>query len=249
MKLRIWSDLHNEINTPDIKSFDINGDVLILAGDIDRIYNKSRLVAFLEYVSTRHNYVLYIAGNHEFYNDDLFLAIPKLKEATKHLNNVFILENDSVEIDGLKFFGATLWSYVPEKKKSIVSDIMNDYHTIKHGTKYITTDITNLLNASTVNYFLNQGTKDSVIISHHAPIKEMNNPAYADFSPVSCAFNNNLGTLIKNVLRPKLWVSGHTHFNNDIEKYGTRFVANSYGYNIAMEESTKTFKLDNEIEL
>lgn len=71
MKIRIYSDIHQELHRED-KLFDIplldddKNTVLILAGDID--YLKFGLELANRH-SEQFKAVIYVPGNHEYYND------------------------------------------------------------------------------------------------------------------------------------------------------------------------------------
>jgi hypothetical protein len=52
---------------------------------------------------------LYVAGNHEHYDERIGQLHEKLKEAAAG-SNVHILENETFEVDGQRFFGATIWT-------------------------------------------------------------------------------------------------------------------------------------------
>ena len=53
--------------------------------------------------------MLYVAGNHEHYDERIGRLHEKLREAAAG-SNVRILENEIFELDGCRFFGATLWT-------------------------------------------------------------------------------------------------------------------------------------------
>ncbi len=53
--------------------------------------------------------VLYVAGNHEHYDERIGLLHERLREAAAG-SNVHILENETFELNGYRFFGATLWT-------------------------------------------------------------------------------------------------------------------------------------------
>jgi len=53
--------------------------------------------------------VLYVVGNHEHYDERIGRLHEKLREAAEG-SNVHILENEAFELDGYRFFGATLWT-------------------------------------------------------------------------------------------------------------------------------------------
>lgn len=53
--------------------------------------------------------VIYVPGNHEYFGCEILSNNKKMKSLAKN-SNVHVLINDSVEIDGVLFVGATLWT-------------------------------------------------------------------------------------------------------------------------------------------
>src|ERR1700730_15180911 len=107
-------------------------DVMVVAGDL--IPRMERGVAWLrERVTNRP--VLYVPGNHEFYGCDIDRTVEKARQAAAG-TNVRILQNDSVEIDGVLFVGGTLWTDFallgnPDHAMQIAGYGINDYHRIR----------------------------------------------------------------------------------------------------------------------
>lgn len=119
MKLVCIGDTHNkhrEINIP-------KGDVLIHVGDFTEAGTKQETQDFLEWFSEQpHKYKIFIAGNHDFFMEKSGLTeIPALP------SNVFYLENEGIEIEGIKFWGSPLtpgdgtWAFNRERGKQIRS--------------------------------------------------------------------------------------------------------------------------------
>ena len=103
MNIQILSDIHLEF-----EGFEIDyagSDVVVLAGDI-HIGDKGVKWA-LE--SIKEIPIIYVLGNHEYYRQTHPKLIRKLKELTSS-TNVYILENEYIEIDSVKFYGCTLWT-------------------------------------------------------------------------------------------------------------------------------------------
>jgi predicted MPP superfamily phosphohydrolase len=53
--------------------------------------------------------VVLVAGNHEFYAKELNDTYSELRERAASISGLHFLEQQSVEIKGVKFLGATLW--------------------------------------------------------------------------------------------------------------------------------------------
>jgi len=102
LKLHILCDLHIEFGGFVVA--DIGADVVVLAGDV---HAKDKGLKWI-FDQNFKVPVLYVLENHEFYRDKFPGLIDKLKREA-HGTNVHVLENDSVEIDGYRFFGCTLW--------------------------------------------------------------------------------------------------------------------------------------------
>lgn len=99
--------LHSQIEIPEC-------DILIHAGDISPNGKLHHCVDFLEWFSVQPaQYKIFIAGNHDF----LFQQPVRRRDFFQlHLNNkenVFYLEDQSVRIEGIKFYGSpwTPWFY------------------------------------------------------------------------------------------------------------------------------------------
>src|SRR4051812_7200706 len=108
MRLWIFSDLHLEM-FPLGRPLDIpDADVCVVAGDI---LNRGIVpsLRWLEDYIAKHMPVVFVAGNHEFYRASL---IESLKAALKFgsEDGVHFLEDQCVEIGGVLFCGATLWT-------------------------------------------------------------------------------------------------------------------------------------------
>src|SRR5690606_4890251 len=102
-----------------------NPDVLVLAGDI---YIGKLLVPFIELVSKAlpHTHLVVIAGNHEFYRQYRLTTLKAYREAFVTHPHIHFLENDYVDIDGVRFIGATLWTGFPLHSTQYTSkEVMN----------------------------------------------------------------------------------------------------------------------------
>ena len=146
MKFQIVSDLHLEFGTTSIEN---NGsDVLILSGDIclaaqllDRdVYEilghdrSSMYHTFFQECCARFKHVIYVSGNHEHYHGDIAKSHNHLKEKLSYLKNLFILEKEVKEIDGVVFVAGTLWTDMNKEDPITIQRIkgyMNDYRIIE----------------------------------------------------------------------------------------------------------------------
>jgi predicted phosphodiesterase len=102
MKIQILSDVHNEFSVLPIAH--TNADVVILAGDI-HLGNRG-----IDWAQQFEKPVIYVPGNHEYYNGHLETVNQRIKEAAVG-TNVYILDGgDELVIQGVRFLGGTLWT-------------------------------------------------------------------------------------------------------------------------------------------
>jgi len=213
MRIRVLSDLHREFGH--VKLPEVAADVVVLAGDIDR---GTKGVAWARQAFPDVP-VLYVAGNHEHYDERIGRLHEKLREAAAG-SNVHILENETFEVDGHRFFGATLWTdfrlFDDPRSAMFAAGAkgtgMNDYRKIRrHDTGRLQPKHTAMLHADTrlaLTQFLASGDRArSVVITHHAPsIKSVETGKEVDL--ISAAYVSKMDDFITEH-GPALWVHGH----------------------------------------
>jgi predicted phosphodiesterase len=232
MKLYVLSDLHLEF-APFTPPY-VDCDVVVLAGDTDLKLRGIRWA--METFPGKP--ILYVFGNHEFYGEKW----PRLIEKGRMLaagTNVRILENDTFEIDGWRFFGATLWSDfqitgdVTESSAKAALE-MTDFRYIRHWPSIKRFSPAHARQAhemslAAMRKFLLSGDRQrSVVITHHAPSAQSLPEAYKTDS-TSGAYASNLTPLITE-FGPRLWIHGHVHVPWDYHITETRVMANPRGY-------------------
>lgn len=233
MKLRILSDLHLELQ--DWHPPPAQTDMVVLAGDI---HNG---VAGLEW-ARRHfaqTPIIYVPGNHEFYDGELGAVLTQLRAAADALG-IHLLDQNEVTTGGVRILGATLWTDfaldgdTPQdvaRAMAMAQQIMVDYRAIRLGQRLLQPADTRELHAATVAWLERAlGTRHSgptVVVTHHLPHRGSVHPRFAG-SPVNPAFASDLARLVR---RPAdLWIHGHTHESMDYRCNGTRVVCNPRGY-------------------
>jgi predicted phosphodiesterase len=266
MKITVVSDLHLEFSDCfDIKNAD-NADVLILSGDImiaedlhdhpnfdfnpyshgafaDLGRKQQRVATFRDFLKRMSNlfpHVIYIAGNHEFYNGKWVKGIQYLRDECAKFPNVYFLERDVKIIDDVVFVGGTLWTDMNKHDPltlHAVRDMMNDFRIIKNDEK----GFTNLKPADTVirhretlqyvKHILSEHKdKRCVVVGHHSPSFQSVNPIYAHETLMNGAYHSDLSEFILDHPQVKLWTHGHTHHPFDYMIGETRIVCNPRGY-------------------
>lgn len=231
MRIQILSDLHIEFGPFEFPSVD--ADLVILAGDTHTKLNGLRWAK----AAITDTPVLYILGNHEYYGAKLPRLVEKLKDEAEG-SNVQVLENDFVEIDGFRFFGATLWTDLELQGDPYLGSIealeMNDYKKIRLSSTYrklrpIDTRSHHLNTLKSLKVFSASGDPDrSVVITHHAP-SARSLPERRRSKPISCAYASQLDEVVKD-LDPLIWIHGHIHHTQDFTIGRTRIIANPRAY-------------------
>lgn len=232
MKIQILSDLHHEFG---IFDFPVDHcDLLILAGDVNLGIKGINWIK----ENIRDIPVIYILGNHEYYKGSYPKTLHKIKEASRE-SNVHVLENESIEIQGIRFHGATLWTDFslfgnPVAFGNMCQSKMNDYKKIRRDPSYSklrSIDTFNIHQAS--RRWLNGSLAESnsaknIVVTHHAPsIRSV--PLQYHEDPISTAYASDLEEMIE-THRPDYWIHGHIHtpIKYDISK--TKVICNPQGY-------------------
>lgn len=239
MRLWIMNDLHLETT----RGWDLpmgearpDFDVMIVAGDL--VTRMERGVAWLlERVPDRQ--VIYVAGNHEPYGQDIDRDLEKARAAAAG-TTVHVLQNDSITIGGITFLGATLWTDFDlfgdqEYAMMAAGETMNDYRKIRtanYGLRLRPKDT--LKRHMELRDFiareLRQVGRRHVVVTHMGPVVEAARRGFErDIS--SAAYTSDLSALIAEC-GPELWVYGHTHESRDftVGPARTRIVTNAKGY-------------------
>jgi Icc-related predicted phosphoesterase len=265
MKIKLVSDLHLEFSDINIKN-EQDCDVLILSGDImiaedlhdhpaadfnpysygafAELGRKQQRVStfrdFLKRCSFQFPHVVYVAGNHEFYNGKFYKGIQYLRDECAKHPNVYFLENATKIIDDVVFVGATLWTDMNRGDPltlHAVRDMMNDFRIIRNDEKGYTplkpADVA-LRHRGTLQYFRlmlsEHKDKRCVVVGHHAPSRLSTHEQYKNEYLMNGAYSSDLSEFIMDHPQVKLWTHGHTHHPFDYVIGETRVVCNPRGY-------------------
>jgi predicted phosphodiesterase len=245
MKLRVMSDIRLEFSKFWPKS--AGKDVVVLAGDVGP--GNSGVAWAAKCFPDRA--VVYVPGNHEFYNRPIGGTLAKLRAFTAaRAPNIHVLSDNVVVIDGVRFLGATLWTDFnlfgnPEAALAVAKDEMNDYRRIfaetpsnanepKYGRYRARLQPDHVLarHERSLGWLQAQlaepfaGT--TVIVTHHAPSLH-SLPTERHDDPTSVAYASSLDAFVADS-GAALWAHGHIHAPQDYWIGGTRVFANPRGY-------------------
>ena len=267
MKIKLVSDLHLEFSDINIQNTD-NCDVLILGGDIcvaqdlhdhPELVNSSDQAAiaagtglgrrqqaaqryrdFFKRCSFQFPHVIYIMGNHEFYNGKFFAGIDYMREELTKYPNIYMLEQDTKIIDDVTFVGATLWTDMNRGDPltmHAIEGMMNDFRIIRNDKRSFATmsarDVADR-HARTLGYFRSvlaeQHDRKFVVVGHHSPSFQSMHPMYQAQTLMNGGYHSDLSEFILDHPQIKLWTHGHTHHPFDYVIGETRIVCNPRGY-------------------
>lgn len=231
-KIFTISDLHSEFYGKNRELlFDLipklNAKFCILAGDIGSVMLQPALLeeTLLEFKS-RHQYVLMVPGNHEYYGSNY-----KFEEVNKKLaqicakTGVILLNRGKVTIDGITFIGATLWSAIDEAGTKAINDFN---HVFESKIDYLERFIGDYQYIRSELYKAVETDNKVVVVTHHLPSYSLIHPRFHN-DPINTAFYSNVVSKLP-MSRIKYWFCGHTHEFSKA-KYGDAvLVCNPMGY-------------------
>jgi predicted phosphohydrolase len=245
MKVDYISDLHLERIPIEehqveanllLETSDKDSNILILAGDIINIHELHSSV-FINTLCEEYEYVLFVPGNHEYYN----ISIKSLP--SKQLPNNFIfLNNARFEYNNISFFGTTLWSDTSEYLETTIEERLKrirlyDFRVIEG----LDLKVYRELYTNSVKSLKKEKNVD-VVITHHSPCYLSIPYAYTTH-PLNMFFASHLLEQLDEL--PKVWVHGHIHTMVNYKYKDTRVISNpyfDYNYNIG-NMAIKTFEV------
>jgi predicted phosphodiesterase len=234
MRIQLASDLHLELLASQWPQERLiaaapGADVLVLAGDIDR--GLRAIERFARWPVP----VLYLAGNHEFYDsqwEQLRADLQRAAEGTA----VHFLDNHAVTLGGVRFLGSTLWTDyllagIPQAEAMAAAEgFLLDHRRIqtRSGLFSAAQALAEHLHSRAwlARELSRDGTTPTVVITHHGPHPASIHPRFAG-SPVNGAFVSDLAEL---VAQADLWLHGHVHDSFDYRVGRCRVVTNPRGY-------------------
>ena len=258
MKFAFASDLHLEFGALD--SIKTDADYLLLAGDIvvaDDLRNMDAPLVttkqsdlydeFFEMCSSNYKQTYMIMGNHEHYHSVFQDTYDKVRHVLP--DNVTLLENEYVDVEGVRVIGSTLWTDCDNGDWSTeltLRQALNDFRVVKwrlHDGKVrnFTPNDSASIHTESLSWMKDNMTDNTVVMSHHAPTWSSINEKFRSESKVNSGYASDLSEFILDY-NPKVWVHGHMHDPVDYMVGDTRVVTNPRGY-IGYEPEAKNFTM------
>ncbi|RYF55509.1 MAG: metallophosphoesterase [Comamonadaceae bacterium] len=264
MKIQLLSDLHLEAH-PHFKPAPAPGaDVLVLAGDVgsyqtgsqltDDDFGLARFSPLAQYAGWPTP-VLFVPGNHEYDAQDFDAAHLRLRHTCERLG-IQWLERETLQLNGVRFVGATLWSdfdaladhegatditrrlKLRDKAFRAANFYLRKTGGTRHGEPFLAGPMRDEALASQAWLSAALATPfagPTVVVTHFAPTLRSADPRYG-LVPGTAGFCNGLDALLP---RAQLWLHGHLHAPSDYTAEGEhtdgtpwrcRVVANPLGY-------------------
>lgn len=236
LSIQIASDLHIEYleGNPDPLSMIIpSADILILAGDIGSIYKYEQLETFLVKLCPHFKAVLMCIGNREYYDmkgykpTTMEILLERLMTIKKGIDNLHILNRNSVQIGDLCIVGCTLWSNLKVNIPSFIVKI-SDMNSHIYRKKY-EEDLEYI--EKMIDYCTEKKLK-LVVVTHHCPtfsvLNKQGNQRKKKDKYISL-YASNLDRLLTKE-KVHTWIFGHIHINFDLyTEQGTHIIGNQLG--------------------
>jgi len=246
VRLLVLSDLHLEFapfEAPDPALYDI----VVLAGDI--ALGRSAVLWARDQPLFADKPVVFVPGNHEFYQGERSRTLELLRQAAAG-SNVHLLDRDEVVIAGVRFLGATLWTDfeldVPRgtglaAAMTNATRGLNDFaglirQRVHHppGERRFTPEdarrehqLSRAWLQTRLDAPLDAGVFATVVVTHHAPSPRSMDPQYEGSRLNPCFYSELPDSFFQS---PLLWIHGHSHSSADYVRQATRVIANPRGY-------------------
>lgn len=206
-------------------TFVIAGDLWTNRYFIDKKYSDGE--CWIQKLARRFKYVVMVLGNHDFWGQNLLYEAKQVKAELEALGltNVFLLDNDMVVLDQVKFVGGVLWTDYNRRDPLVIEKVrrlfIKDFSRIRFGRESIACQPENVYEAhvNTKRYIFNNVKRDSkdqkvVVVTHTAPSYGSIGQEFRDFQHYHSNFHYY--SELDERIRSKggeidLWFHGHSH--------------------------------------
>lgn len=233
MIINYMSDLHLESGKLSWEVPD-EAEVVVIAGDL---WNGNSGLNWLEEIAQEIKQpIIYVPGNHCFWDNDLHMW-PKAAKKFCDQIGVYFLYNESVEIKDTLFLGTTLWTdYAALGNQPLkmmqASGVMNDFKWIRSGAGDVSASeiyeehrqALRWLDSELARY----ADKKTCVVTHHLPSKRSIDAQHKDsrFVPY---YASELDEFVMSH-QPDVWVHGHVHTTTEYFIDETLVVCNPRGH-------------------
>ncbi|WP_199438573.1 metallophosphoesterase [Vibrio owensii] len=230
-------------------------DVLVIAGDSCESRFEPLWHHLFSIVTDYAKVVIVIPGNHEYWESNDVDAVRDIRSYADQFPNITVLDNESVIVDDVSFFGTVLWSNYdgrkdlaerldPKRGSSRHKD--RNFSKIKlynSGRRRLSYEELDLLNQDCIScvrsWLKSESASKKVLISHYPPLRESAEiqwMSYEDLNPIDresllLADYTDLESLL--TLNNVVSIHGHTHKTKSyISQSGLKVYCNSRGHGL-----------------
>jgi predicted phosphodiesterase len=258
----IISDLHVDqlrgVDFPRLLRPSPRARYLLVPGDLGNPFHDS-YAEFLGKTSLHYEWIVLIAGNHEFWFDphdrnhvvsveqkSFSERLAQIRRVCATIANVKFLEREAFVLPGtsVTILGCVLWTNVPSSAEQAVERAMNDYSCIyDDGDTPMLVTVADLRRkhleslawlCSAIDAYVEErarspDTEARLIVMTHHLPSFELTHPHYHTSPINSAYATSLESVC---LRPPvaLWACGHTHFFRRLEINGVQCIVNASGY-------------------
>jgi Calcineurin-like phosphoesterase len=244
MRLQIFSDIHFDVMSGWEAELADDVDVVVVPGDICE--GIERGLRWLRRQLGPDVPIVFVAGNHEFYNTIRPQERLHGNRIADQLGVTFLDDSEAV-IGGVRFLGSTLWAdfalFGKDKREAVMQRaerVMPDHRLIRESSdpRDILTPFAAAAQHARSRAWLDRALRrpfdgPTVVVTHHCPHALSVAEIYKD-DLLTPAFASDLSAMIVKH-QPALWLHGHTHTSFDYRVGVTRVVCNPHGYGYGVE--------------
>lgn len=269
MRLWIWSDLHLELQQVPLSYKAPEGvDAIVCAGDLCHAPDLARICKAI--VEKYKLPMVFVPGNHEFYgkphmkhrrtlpHDRILMQEAALASKDWEFP-LYVLDDGTVEVDGVRFVGGTLWTDflmdgddfdLPWRLREAPGQIGDFSNIFMQNSDLLSSTDWIDMHRETAGFIREELKKPfqgkTVVVTHHLPYPGCTPEFYRGsssnhlFASSEAAF----GDILRSQNAPALWICGHTHEVVDVTIGKTRVVCNPFGYRFIPHERGNGFSWD-----
>jgi predicted phosphodiesterase len=230
MKLWVLSDLHVDHHEDLDLGSHPDCDYIVMAGDIsDGDYDPVPWM-LAEFSADELSRMVFVPGNHEPYGIGIAAGETHVQRIQREIG-ILVLQRDTIELDGRRFVGCTMWSPLEERLDGLGGDLVNIPEFNGNAWRALH-ERDRLWLEETVQ-------EGDIVVTHHSPgwdglkIDMRHN---VRLMSLASGYFARMEPLIAEK-QPALWIHGHTHITSEYEIAGCRVVTNALGrsYNLRFE--------------
>lgn len=209
-------------------------NTLLLAGDVGIVFDTSSseiskmLTYFLKKIKELFDVVIYVPGNHEYYNAIRYnKSVAQISNELHHLCDelgvVFLDCNTYIHPNGYILVGVTLWTCISEETSMNMNDVNNIYTNVMEIRKL------HALHKKYLRETLDTNKRNKiVVVTHHVPSFSAIHPRYDMYQHLADGYACDCEDMMSPKIR--IWCFGHSHEGVDVVVNGCHLKSNPMGY-------------------